>query len=79
MRPLGGILSKIFDPGELELGSEFCPTLSLHCYALPTSGQDDIVAALKAKLYKPAKNPKTDLARFSLRRHGWLFELGGST
>jgi hypothetical protein len=77
LRSLGEGESRTLEPGDAGLGGDACPTVLLHSCAVATSRREQIVAALKTRLYKPTKDRKTDVDRFNLERHGWLFELGG--
>ncbi len=75
LRSLGEGESRTLEPGDAGLGGDACPTVLLHSHAVASGKREQIVAALKKQLYKPAKDRKTDVDRFNLDRHGCLFEL----
>jgi hypothetical protein len=79
LRSLGEVTSRTLSPETAKIESGFCPTIQLHCYAVTSGTEESITAALKAKLYKPAPDRKTDKDMFKLTSHGCLFKLGLAT
>jgi hypothetical protein len=77
LRSVGEVESLRPAPGDAGIEADFCPTILLHSCAVGTVARDSIEAALKARLYKPAKDRTSTVDRFNLGKHGWLFGLEG--
>lgn len=75
LRTLGEVEVLTASPAEMRIPGAYRPTILLHSFAIQIDDRKPIEKALKARLYSPAKNRKTDVDRFNLRQHGHLFDL----
>ncbi len=62
-------------PSEIGLphAMEYLPTLKFACFVFDTHNRISLVNHFKEALYAPAKNRKTNVDKFNLEMHGYLF------
>lgn len=67
-------LFRLFRPSDVGIrnADAYVPTLRIACFLTDTPDVDKIYSSLKAALYTPAKDRKTDIDRFRLEKHGCL-------